>query len=222
MLLNFLTREASRLIARLTSGNPPDLPQVERVAGRWHYSDLKWLAQKVREVPGDFAEIGVFRGYAFRKLAELAAEQHKLAHAFDSFAGMGEPGPEDGTQFPRGKFDIGGPAQFVRLMDEAGVRLDLYKLWVGFVPACFEQVPADLRFSFAIVDLDHYRPTAIALEWIAPRISPGGILALDDFIPGEAGIATRAIREFLAADHDFEKLSCINHQLVLRRLPARA
>jgi hypothetical protein len=221
MLLKNLAREASKLLARFASGNPRDFPQVERVHGRWHYSDLKWMAKAVRDVPGDFAEVGVFRGDAFQKVAALAADQQRLAHAFDSFAGMGEPGPEDGTQFPQGKFDIGGPDAFAARMDAAGVDRAWYRLWAGFVPACFELAPPALRFAFVILDLDHYRPTAIALQWLAPRIHPGGLLALDDFVPGEQGIATKAIREFMAGNRDFEQVAFINHQLTLRKVAPR-
>ncbi len=111
---------------------------------------------KVARVPGDFAEIGVFRGAAFRKVTTLAAQQGKRAHAFDSFTGMNEPTPADGGSYPKGMFDVGGPEAFEQLMTASGVDRALYDLWPGYVPASFSQVPDDLRFSWAIVDLDQY------------------------------------------------------------------
>ncbi len=221
MLFRFLAREASKVLGRAAGSSPADLPRVERQHGSWHYSDIEWLADKVRSVGGDFAEVGVFRGSAFRKVASLAAQQHKLAHAFDSFAGMAEPTAADGMQYPQGMFDIGGPEQFVRLMTKAGVPRESYRLWPGYVPACFEPAPESLRFSFVILDLDHYQPTVDALEWLAPRIHDGGLLALDDFVPAHDQLATRAIREFLARDKHFEQIACFNQQLVLRKIPLK-
>ena len=96
-------------IANVRSGNPVDLPLVPRQTGTWNHADLEWIAAKVTQIPGDFAEIGVFQGAAFRKVAALAAQQNKRAHAFDSFTGMNEPTAFDGGSYPKGMFDVGGP-----------------------------------------------------------------------------------------------------------------
>lgn len=219
MLLRFLAREISKLLGRSAGDSPADLPQVERRLGSWHHADIEWMAGRVRGVAGDFAEIGVFRGAAFRKLALLAAQQSRQAHAFDSFVGMDEPGAADGSQYPKRKFDIGGPDAFVRLMTEAGVPRVTYTVWAGYVPGCFKRTPDALRFALAMVDLDHYRPTVDALNWLAPRLNDGGLLALDDYVPSHDGLATRAIREFLAGNRHFEKIAFFNQQLILRKLP---
>jgi hypothetical protein len=220
MLLSLLAREAARLLDNTMSGNPLDLPRLARESGTWNHTDLEWLAARVRDVPGDFAEIGVFRGAAFRKNAELAAQQRKLAHAFDSFAGMNDPTPADGGSYPKGMFDIGGTDEFVRLMTKYGVARELYELWPGYVPECFAQAPESLRFSLAILDLDHYQPTVDALSWLPARINDRGILAFDDYVPKQKHIlATRAIDEFLATDHGFEKIALFNQHLILRKKP---
>ncbi len=134
---------------------------------------------------------------------------------------MDTPTEADGTHYPKGKFDIGGPAQFVRLLTEAGIPGASYRVWAGYVPACFAEVPDAQRFSLAILDLDHYRPTADSLAWLAPRITAGGLLALDDFVPAHDMLATRAINEFLAVNKHFEKIASFNQQLILRRLGSR-
>lgn len=189
----------------------------ERHHGSWHHADLEWMARTVKDVPGDFAEIGVYRGATFRKLATLAHDQDKIAHAFDSFHGMGDPGPEDGEHYPKGKFDVGGPRAFMSLMDEAGVARDYYRLWPGYIPFCFESFPAQLRFSLVLIDVDHYQPTADSLLWAAPRINRGGILALDDYIPAIDLLATKAIKEFLAIESGFDTVAEFNQHLILRK-----
>lgn len=219
MLIKLLAREAARLVENVRSGNPLDLPLAPRRTGTWNHADLEWLAAKVENVPGDFAEIGVFQGAAFRKVAALAKQQGKRAHAFDSFAGMTEPTPHDGGSYPKGMFDVGGPEAFVALMTASGVDRALYDVWPGYVPASFSAVPPTLRFSWAIVDLDQYQPTAEALAWVPARINTGGILALDDYVPAlnRGKLATRAIDEFLATSRDFEKIALFNQHLILRK-----
>ena len=219
MMPKRLVHSASRLLANTINRNPLDLPYVARRTGTWDHADLEWLATRVGNVPGDFAEIGVFQGAAFRKLARLASQQGKLAHAFDSFIGMNAPAPEDGGHYPKGKFDIGGPDQFARLMSEAGVERTCYELWPGYVPDCFSAVPPDRTFSLAILDVDHYHPTVDALRWLSPRITQLGILALDDFLPHANILASKAIKEFLLTNHGFEQIAFFNQQLILRKLP---
>lgn len=210
-----LLLDETRRLWRARRGAPP---LVARRPGSWHPADLAWAAALVREVSGDFAEIGVFRGDAFRVLAALARAQGRLAHAFDSFRGMAAPQPEDGEHYPQGKFDIGGPENFVRLMDEAGLAREAYRVWPGFVPECFREVAPHARFALVLIDVDHYRPTAESIAWAVPRIPRGGILALDDYVRGHTGLATRAIEEFLRRDREFERLAEFNQQLFLRRV----
>ncbi len=93
----------------------------------------------------------------------------------------------------------------------------MYKLHVGYVPDCFKSVDASVKFSFVIIDLDHYKPTVDALEWIWPRINPLGILALDDYIPEYQKLAAKAIKEFIHKYDDFEIIDYFNHQLILRK-----
>ena len=102
MLLKLLAHEAARLVENLRSGHPLDLPLVRRRSGTWNHVDLEWIASKVVNVPGDFAEIGVFQGAAFRKVAALAGQQGKRAHAFDSFVGLNEPSSGDDASYPKG------------------------------------------------------------------------------------------------------------------------
>lgn len=213
-MLSRLIRQIAQQLPGRRNENPP---RVERRPGSWHPADIKWFAGLVAEVPGDFAEIGVFRGAAFRHVAALAYSQDRMAHAFDSFQGMAPPGVEDGDQYPAGKFDVGGPDAFVKLMTEADVPGDAYLVWAGFVPDCFREVPDSVRFALAVLDVDHYLPTVAGLKWLVPRMSPGGILALDDYLESYDKLASKAIKEFIATKPDFDVVAQFNQQLILRK-----
>jgi Methyltransferase domain len=215
-LLRGLVADASRLLTprRRSEVSPP---VVDRRHGSWHGADIEWMAGMVQGVAGDMAEIGVFRGNAFKVLAGQALRQNKTAHAFDSFVGMDDPSPDDGPEYPKGRFSIGGAQNFAELMTRAEVPASAYRLWEGYIPRCFEGVPVEQRFSLVVIDVDHYRPTVDSLAWACPRISPGGILALDDFLPDGERYASKAIKQFLHQDREFEKVAFFNQQLILRR-----
>jgi O-methyltransferase len=202
----------------LTKPPVAPVPKDERKTGRWFHPDIERLCEMVSDLPGDYAEIGVFRGAAFVKVVEMAVSQSKMAHAFDSFTGMNDPATFDGVGYPKGKFDIGGPDAFVEIMEGCGVARESYRVHGGYIPECFDEVEESLQFSFAILDVDHYEPSVTALEWLWPRMVPGGILALDDFVPHFTGLATRASKEFLRSKSDYNLVDFFNQQLILQKI----
>lgn len=179
--------------------------------------DLKLAMAVAGLAQGDFAEIGVFRGALFSRLVTWAAMLQRHAHAFDSFIGMGSPGPHDNDLYPRGKFDVGGTAGFQRLMNAAKANPNFYSLWPGFVPDCFKGFDAPLAFAY--LDLDHYEPTRISLPWVWDRLVPGGVLGIDDVVEGQRHSATLAVVEWINSNPPGLKvLWQRNDQLFIRRL----
>lgn len=68
------------------------------------------------------------------------------------------------------------------------------ELHVGFVPDTFQGLAVD-RIAWAHVDLDIYQSVLDAIDFIYPRLSPGGYLMFDDYaFPSCAG-ARRAVDE---------------------------
>ena len=193
-----------------------DKNAIWRKPGRWYDPDIERYTTLVSQVPGDFAEIGCFEGETFAKLIPIARAQGKRVHAFDSFVGMAPPGQFDWR--PEGQFDVGGAAGFRKLMRKRGFAEDQYEVWDGFIPACFEKAPTDLGFSFILLDVDNYEPTRVGLEWGWARLRANGIMALDDFYPDHQVEASKAIKEFLRKQSDFDIVDHLNYQLVLRKL----
>ena len=193
-----------------------DKYSFSRQLGTWFGPDIARYTELANGVRGDFAEIGCYRGDTFSRLVPIAKTQGKIAHAFDSFEGMADPGPHDWR--PKGQFAVGGAHGFHALMAKHGLAEDQYRIWPGFIPIGFNSAPASLTFSFALVDVDNYEPTRESLDWIWPRLSKDGILALDDFYPAHDGEASLAIKEFLCRTTDYHVVDLINAQLVLRKL----
>lgn len=159
----------------------------------FRYATLGLAVQRVldEDIPGAFAEVGVWRG-------ETSAFLHRLAPArrlylFDTFAGFPEadlpPGSEDGrfrdTSAEAVRQRVGGSAEQVVLRP-------------GYVPATLAGLE-DETFAFALLDLDLLEPTRASLEFFYPRLAPGGYLVVHDYNNPESDWACkRALDAFLA------------------------
>jgi len=155
----------------------------------------------VGDVAGALVEIGCYEGRATAMLCEVGRRLGRTVHAIDSFRGMAEPGPKDGTNYPRGKFDVGGKQGFIDLMGARGFNLGLdYNVHEGYVPEVLKQpMLRDLQVAFAYADLDHYEPTLAALDWLWEHMDKGGIILCDDYDgpDGSEVLAAAAIRDWL-------------------------
>jgi O-methyltransferase len=158
----------------------------------FRYTTLGLAVQRVHdeEIPGALAEVGVWRG-------ETSAFLHRLAPArrlylFDTFAG-----------FPESDLPPGADDRRFRDTSEAAVRARVggsanVILRPGYVPETLAGLE-DERFAFALLDLDLLDPTAAALEFFYPRLSPGGYLVVHDYNNPESDWACkRAFDGFLA------------------------
>jgi len=150
----------------------------------------KTLLQALR-VPGAVFECGVFRGGTARLLAQVLSEAsaNRPLHLFDSFEGF--PETRDGVdRFRAGDLGTTSVEDVRRLLSP----FPFVELHVGFVPDTFQGLDVD-RIAWAHVDLDIYQSVLDAIDFIYPRLSPGGYLMFDDYaFPSCAG-ARRAVDE---------------------------
>ena len=181
------------------------------------------LIRKVRNVSGDFAEVGVWKGRTFKRLVREAIRMHRTAHAFDSFTGMDEPGEHDKGQYPKGILSVGGVKAFKSIMTEAGIGTFAadWMVWEGYIPHGFMKYDKIIAkdFAFALIDVDHYLPTKVAAEWVHHHLHVGSILVFDDWFPDKDELASKAIQEFLdARGWMYKTVAHENDQLALVRL----
>ncbi len=142
-------------------------------------------------VDGAVAEFGVFNGTTAVAIAGTLGSRRPLL-LFDSFRGLPEPTPVDqGTTYKAG--DLAGDLETVQ---EALQQTDVtFEIIEGF----FEHTlrGSDHRvLSFAHVDCDLFDSTVLAIDYILPRLSPGGVIIFDDYgfsdCPGVAPAIARA------------------------------
>lgn len=150
---------------------------------RWMLHELLKLA---RDVPGDTAECGVYKGAGSWLICQLG----RTHHLFDSFEGLSDPSATDGEHWGKGDMAV-GEKEVARALD--GLNVVFHK---GWIPDRFPDV-AERRFAFVHVDVDLYEPTRDSFEFFYPRLSPGGVLVCDDYACGTCPGATKAVDEFM-------------------------
>ena len=169
------------------------------------------------DVPGDIAELGVFRGAGLFTWANLLesyciGDRTKIVYGFDNWRGFTHLAQEDGEQLPQIHKVEGGfsPHCFLEELKDAIALFDSdrfipWKARIKLVEGDIEQtVPAfaaanpGVRFSLIHFDCDMYGPTQAALQGFWPLLSRGGLMLFDEYAipdwPGE----TKAVDEFLA------------------------
>lgn len=131
------------------------------------------MAEAARGVPGDFAEVGVYKGRSALLIARAAPE--KQVHLFDTFSGMPDHTPGiDGHS--KGEFADTSLEEVKKRL--SGVTNVTYH--IGVFPSTAPTV-WDKKFAFAHFDCDLYRPCVDFIQFFWPRMSPGGVLVFDDY-----------------------------------------
>ena len=165
-------------------------------------------------IEGDIVECGVWRGGSMmavaRTLLQLRDTDRHL-HLFDTFEGMTDPGEQDVS------FDGQRAAELMRASRRTEsdpvwcyapletVRTALYSVGydrgrIHFIRGRVEDtVPgqAPERIALLRLDTDWYESTRHELVHLYPRLSPGGVLMIDDY--GHWQGARKAVDEYIAA-----------------------
>ncbi|MSN25200.1 MAG: macrocin-O-methyltransferase [Geobacter sp.] len=175
------------------------------------------LFKQTLEVPGDIAELGVFRGLGLLTWANLLetfciGDRTKTVYGFDNWKGFTELLPEDGSTVLSVQKTAGGfsPEKYFEELNSAieifdNDRFIPWKSRIKLVPGNIEDTVVafvaenpGVRFSLVHFDCDLYKPTKAALEALWPLLSRGGIMMFDEYsIPDWPG-ETKAVDEFFA------------------------
>lgn len=183
----------------------------DRAMRRLRYYLFAQALRRLKHIPGDAAEIGCFRGLSAYIACSILAENGAPPpfHIFDSFEGLSESVEGDESEYldrlvkqiPVADADgrmFSCPESRVQANLQEFKFIQYYK---GWVPNRFSEV-ADRKFRYVHVDTDLYEPTKESVKFFWPRISPGGIMVLDDFgtvfFPG----ARKAVEEVLGDSRD--------------------
>jgi hypothetical protein len=163
---------------------------------------------------GDYLEFGVLRGRTFVE-AWHSAEYYGMGQtrfaAFDSFAGLPDPGQEtDETPFRQGQFSA-PRAAFEATLRKHHVPNSRTDIIEGFfsdtlAPGVRAALPA-LRAAVIWIDCDLYESTVPVLEYVGDVAIDGAVLIFDDWFThrGRPDLGEqRACSEWLERHEDIE------------------
>ena len=149
----------------------------KRVDVRWRVWLLVELVRQCEHLDGSMAEFGTYRaGVAFMLLGLTEVDRLYL---FDTFAGI----PSDRLTEYEAVEHFGGQ---LNETSPAFVEERLSR-WAGRFTICPGDVFETLQqtetgpLSFVHMDLNVSAPTAFALDYVYPRLVPGGVMVLDDY-----------------------------------------
>ena len=140
--------------------------------------ELWTLGQQLSHVPGNFLEVGVWRGGTGALLAAAAqADRAKHVYLADTFQGVVKAGGDD-TVYVGGEHADTSPALVSDLLK--GLGLSNFSLLEGIFP---EQTAHGFQGTLALLhcDVDVYSSAKGVVEWALPMLSPGAAIVFDDY-----------------------------------------
>ena len=148
---------------------------------------------KQMNVPGAFAELGVYQGETARFIHHM--DPSRDLHLFDTFEGfvaedLAKESSDDKKYSPDNFSDTS--------VEEVKAFIDGNEL-VKFHPGLFPDSVKSMEektFAFVSLDADLYAPTKAGLDYFYPRMSAGGVIIIHDYNHTWAG-CRKAVDEFV-------------------------
>jgi predicted O-methyltransferase YrrM len=228
--------EYLQLLARTRGVRLPDNPNRTELlthlvgTGTGEGSHLVVSLAAVMDLPGDVCECGVGSGATSALLANELRDSGKVLWLYDTFSGL--PAPTEEDELIDDIDQLGSMSAYVGHMShpESEMRARMKKLDIPAVAfqvirGLFDATVSDDRLPeqvcFAYVDFDFYAPIKAALEKLSVRLTPGGIIMVDDYGFFSKGAQT-AVDEFVESHKGLFEIEvpdyCADHFAILRRV----
>jgi len=163
-------RKEARLVGHIKS------IQKERGFSMWpdEMANVFQFAAAATKLPGDFAEVGVYRGGSAKLICEAKGE--RSLHLFDTFEGLPPTGDDDWS-FAKSQYAESLEAVQSYLQQDEYSNLSFYK---GLFPETAKAVENN-TFAFVHLDVDLLSSTLDCLKFFYPRMEKGGLILSHDF-----------------------------------------
>ena len=158
-------------------------------------------------IPGAFLECGVAEGGSALLLAKLRTrlDPKREVWLFDTFEGLPPPTADDPDYDKAVKWIglcRGELTQVQRLLTSHGERDVRYVK--GLYEVTMASGPLPEQIAVLYLDSDWYEPTMTCLQYLWPRVSPGGRVQFDDYGTWEG--CRKAVHEFFGPDFKVHKI----------------
>jgi O-methyltransferase len=196
------TQDVCRLVGPFTMTSPERIYALRQ--------SIQYLA--MHHIQGDIVECGVWKGGSMMAVALTLLEcglTNRTLHLFDTFDGMTTPTQEDVnlrgelatdlfvkyTKGPRNAWARSSLDEVTHNLETTGYPLEHMVFIKGRVE---ETIPlqAPARIALLRLDTDWYASTYHELLHLYPRLSPGGVLIIDDY--GHWAGSRKAVDRYVA------------------------
>ena len=173
------------------------------------FEKLKLMANHfftVKDLPGDVADLGTYRGgtaYVLRKLAP-----DKQLHLFDTWEGT--PYDDPLCHHKKGEWSV-CVAECKKVVGDAHYHPGVFPRF-DHEPFT-KNNPYDKQFCFVYVDMDTEQATKDAIEFFWPRMVPGGKMLFDDYNWVPCSGVKKAVDEAFP-DEDCQQSSIVNGKTI--------
>jgi len=176
------------------------------------------LSKAALQIPGDFVETGLYTGgTAALMIGVLMTFDgcNRTFHGFDSFEGFPTPSAEDAqgvsNHGAKGQF-IAPRTEFENNLASVGINVTASKrvrIYQGFFNDTCPTAPVD-AISFLRLDGDLFASTWDALVTMYPKVSPGGLIYVDDM--GSFNGCRHAINKYRTLHRIYEPLHFVREE----------
>jgi O-methyltransferase len=174
---------------------------------------------ETRGIAGDIVECGTCNGGTAAVLGSAGLLDNTIRQLwlFDSFAGLPEPSPLDGSkaQSFTGKL-VGSVERVKEILKQVEVPMERVQIVPGWFEDTFPVVEIP-RIALLHIDADWYDSVRLALNQFYDCVQPGGYIVFDDYGFWEG--CKKAVDEFLAGLDRMPELVFIDSRAVYLQKP---
>src|SRR6266550_5061352 len=134
-----------------------------------------------KSIPGDMAELGVYKGVTARLIHHFVPERELFL--FDTFKGFTDRGSQEefsatGHVVEGARFSDTSLEHVKRLVSPSNERVHFIK---GYFPDSIPEHVKGRTFAFVHLDADLYEPSLAGLKFFYPRMAHQGMIVVHDY-----------------------------------------
>jgi O-methyltransferase len=192
----------------------------QRVAGycfvdRRRAEAIVALVQRACALPGAFIECGTYKG-GTSVLMGLALRHFgatKKIYMLDSFQGLPKPNQNTDSMYKEGdmRSDYANAAAAIEQNGLEGV----CQIVPGWFSDTLPTLNSDEQYSLVHLDCDLYDPAKLCLDYLYPRVVPGGFIIIDDYCDNAGGMQ-RALHEHVESTDEIIFLNAPPQAVIIK------
>lgn len=169
-------------------------------------------AERIESLEGDIIDFRVGTGEIFIKLIKCTNKSNKHVWGLTNYQGLGGPSQYDIKNYATHVTSLKKNTLAKReLVNKLYHNLILHRRRYTLVEnvtfqKSLEDIPEDVKFSLAFIDLYQYTPTALALNFLHDKLVLNGVIIINNYDISDSYSANKAIKDFLCDNKQYYKV----------------